>query len=421
MALQVKHGYFDRITGVTTQTISGIGFRPKIILFSWALTAADGWYTTANYLAGFGLTYVALDPFFVNHAAAGSSTDAAGTSTTGRRRSNTKCVVILSDGAPTLLAEGGVSAATDDSFTIDWTTNAAPSHRIYYTAYGGSDITTWAIGSGAIDPGAVADVSFPILSFKPDVLIIGYAFTEGWNTNTDNLALGIGFATALADQGCLTVVSEDGRANMDTWKTQRTDRIIRTLLPTTGALDADWDFQHFDANGFTLHRYAGPAVSTPIFFVAMKGGRWKAGNFAKQAATGNQDVTTVGFQPEAVRLFSFRAAASTAVLSHNNIALGGSGAIGQRGVTVSVDEDAVGAAVVQMQQSSVAAIVLLPDTPTTGPEAVADLTVYLANGFQLNWSVNAAGSPASQILYLAAGSVYVPRPGVVVFQDPGMV
>ncbi|NWF97260.1 MAG: hypothetical protein HXY34_14070, partial [Candidatus Thorarchaeota archaeon] len=89
----VKKGTFTKATTTGTQTITGIGFEPKAVIFWWTRQTSFGELAAIHVGYGFATHYGAT---YQNCGAAFASNDNAANSNTGRRRSETYSIIILS-------------------------------------------------------------------------------------------------------------------------------------------------------------------------------------------------------------------------------------------------------------------------------------------------------------------------------------
>jgi len=334
---KVKQGAFVKATTTGTQTVSGVGFQPKAVIFWWTrqtsygeLAAIRMGYGTATYYGG----------AYQNRGVAFASDDAAATSNTGRQRSETYSIIILSSGTPTLAARASVTAFTSDGFTLNWQTNEARADIIHFIALSGSDLANAKAGTFSLTTATGAQ-DITDVGFQPDFLMFLWTFTENVDTNMAHAEIGIGFAVSSTKRGALVANSEDGRSTMDTWQQQRTDACILILTPLTGTQDAIVDFSQFLSNGFQVTKSDAPAAATPIFYLALDGGQYDVGNFNSPTTTGNQDVTGIPFQPKLVMLATQGRSAGTAIGSHAELALGAAMSSTQRGCTWFEDPDAL--------------------------------------------------------------------------------
>jgi len=129
---KVKQGTFIKAITTGTQTVSGVGFQPKAVIFWWTRQTSYGelaairiGYGTATYYGG----------AYQNLGVAFASDDAGGTSDAGRRISETYSIIILNDGAPLLGSQASVTEFNSDGFVLNWPTSEASADIIHFIAW----------------------------------------------------------------------------------------------------------------------------------------------------------------------------------------------------------------------------------------------------------------------------------------------
>jgi len=398
---QVKKGTFQKITTTGSQTVSGVGFQPKTVIFWWTRQTSYGELAAVHIGYGFASYY---DGAYQNCGVAFASDDAAASSNAGRRRSATYCIIILSSGTPVMSAQASVTAFGSDGFTLNWQTNENRADIIHYIALGGTTLTNVKAGSFTLQASTgLQDVT--TVGFQPNFVMFLWTYSEAVDTDTSHAEIGMGFAKSSIKRGAIVANSEDGRATMDTWQQQRTDSCILTLTASSGAQNAIVDFSQFLSNGFQINIITAPSVSTAIFYLALSGGNYDVGSFNSPATTGTQDITTVGFLPKLLILATQGRTSGTAIGSTSELAFGGAISSSERGCTWFEDPDALADS--DNEQESLNTIVIqwrdrtAADTFTL--RGSADFVQFLSNGFRLNWtSVDANGR---EVIYVAFGDV----------------
>jgi hypothetical protein len=395
----VKYGAFTKATSVGSQTITGVGFLPKVIIFWWTRQTSYGELAGISMGYGFATNYTGV---YQNRGVAFASNDAAGSSVSGRRRSDAYSIIILSSGTPALGAQASVTAYNNDGFSLDWQANEARADIIHFVALGGSDLTAASTGSFDLVTGTgTQDITG--VGFQPDFVMFLWTFTEAVDTNNAHAEVGLGLAASSTKRGAIVANSEDGRNNMDTWQQQRTDSCILLLNPTNGGQDAIVDFSQFLADGFRLSKSDGPADDTPIFYLALKGGEYDVGSFDSSTSMGNQDITGVGFQPKLALLATQGRSTSTSIGSTAELMFGAATASTERGVAWFEDPDALGTSDNEMETLDTNVVRWRDRTAadTFTLRGSADFVSFLPNGFRLNWdNVEATGR---QIIYAVFG------------------
>jgi len=396
-ATNVKVGTFTKITTTGNQSITGLGFQPKAIIFFWSRNTVNA-TATAPRSQGIGFTDCTNQ-----RVVAIAEDDNAGTSNAGRYRSESNVIVILSNGTPAVESRASFVSCDADGFTINWAVSSATAHIINYIALGGPDITNVKAGTFTLT-NTTGNQSVTGLGFRPEFLMFLWSFTENVDTATAGLEMGFGFADAFGNQGSIAnSVKDNEAANKTKYSQQRTDQVI--LLTNAGAQDALASFVSMDNDGFTVNKSDAPAANTPIFYLAIRGGSHKVGNFLQPTATGVQSITGVGFQPQGLVLFSRNQAAGTTLAAPATISFGAGGqAITSRTVVwgQSMNKDPSQTAV-YTDNTKIMVMRTLSGTGGAGTiNAQADLQSFDADGFSLNWTT--ADTTQRQIIYWAIGN-----------------
>ncbi len=394
----VKKGAFAKATAVGSQTIAGVGFLPKAVIFWWTRQPSFGELAAVRAGYGFATNYSGV---YQNRGTAFASDDGVGTSNTGRRRSETYCVIMLSSGTPTLSAQASVTAFNNDGFILNWQTNEAEADYIHYIALGGSDLV--ASRAGSFDLGiATGSQDVTGLGFQPEFLMLLWTSTETVDTSTTHAEVGLGFAVSSTKRGAMVANSVDSAGTMNTNQQQRTDSCILLLTPSSGAQDAIADFTGFLTDGFRISKSDAPAASTPIFYLALKGGEYDVGSLTSPTATGTQDVTGLGFQPKLVMLATQGRTAATGIGSTAEMAVGAATST-DRSVTWFEDPDAIGSSDNEMEtlNTRIAQWRDRTSANTFTLRGSADFSSFLSDGFRLSWS--SVETTGRQIIYVAFG------------------
>jgi hypothetical protein len=394
-----KKGTFTKITTTGTQTITGIGFLPKAIIFWWTRQTSFGELPSISVGYGFATNYGGT---FQNRGVAFASDDNADRSNTGRRRSETYSIIILSNGNPTLAAQASITAFNNNSFTLNWQTNDNRADIIHYVALGGEDLANARAGTFSLTTSAgTQDITG--VGFQPDFTMFLWTFTENADTGAAHAEVGMGFAASSTKRAALVANSVDDRQNMATWQQQRTDACILLLDPTSGNQYARVDFSQFLNDGFRINKNVAPSSVTSIFYLALKGGNYDVGSFNSPTSAGNQEIKTLGFQPALLMLATQGRQAATGIGSHAEISLGGVTSATERGATWFEDPNGLQVSDNEMETLNTK-IVQWRDRTGSNTFALrgsADFDSFLSNGFRLSWTNVESGG--RQIIYVAFG------------------
>ena len=394
--VNVKVGTFTKITTTGNQTVSGLGFQPKAIIFYWSRTTANA-TAAAPRSQGVGFTDCTNQ-----RAVAIAEDDNAGTSNAGRYRTESNVIVILSNGTPTVGSRATFTSCDADGFKINWAVSEARADIINYIAIGGSDVTN--VKAGTFTLAASTGIqNITGVGFQPDFAMFLQGFTEAVDTVSAGLEMGMGFADYNNNQGSILNCVRDNQANNSTkYSLQSTDNVI-LLSSTACAQDALAAFDGFSSDGFSLNVSDAPAAATPIFYLAIKGGSYQVGNFLQPTATRTQTISGLGFQPNSVVLFSHNQLAGTALTAPSTFSIGAANATTSRaavwGQSRNVDPSQTA---VYTDNSKIMIMRTLSGTGGAGTiDAQADFAGFTSDGFQLNWTT--VDITPRQIIYWAFG------------------
>jgi hypothetical protein len=394
--INVKVGSFAKITTTGTQTITGLGFQPKAIIFYWSRNTSNA---TAQVPRSQGVGFTDCTN---QRAVAIAEDDNAGTSNAGRYRTESNVIVILSNGNPTVGSRATFTSCNSDGFTINWAVSEARADIINYIAIGGPDVTN--VRAGTFTLAATTGIqNITGVGFRPDFVMFLWGFTENVDTASAGLEMGIGFADYNNNQGSILNCVRDNQANNSTkLSQQRTDNVV-LLSDLTCAQDALAAFNGFTSDGFQLNVSDAPGAATPIFYLAIKGGSHAVGNFLQPTTTGVQTISGTGFQPNSVVLFSHNQVAGTALTAPSTFSIGAANATTSRagvwGQSRNVDPSQTA---VYTDNTKIIIMRTLTGTGGAGTiNAQADFNGFTSNGFQLNWTT--VDTTQRQIIYWAFG------------------
>ncbi|MGH9921164.1 MAG: hypothetical protein ACRD38_00270 [Nitrososphaerales archaeon] len=246
------------------------------------------------------------------------------------------------------------------------------------------------------------------VGFQPKALILWTDRQEGGSgpAITDGYQFAIGFATSAADAVAASVISDDNVGASNAGRSFVSGDLLRILSNGNPTLERVADLVSFDNNGFTIN-WSASGVDARIHYLALGGSditAAKAGTFNRIASTGNQDVTTVGFQGDFVMFLQTNGGGSSAV--HAPIGIGFAKSSTERGALFVDSEDGEGTMDTWRYQRSDRCIVSLqPNSGAVDDEA--DFVSWLTNGFTINWTNAPSGTPNIGYLVLKGGQFKV--------------
>ena len=380
-----------------------------------------------------------------NRSISWGSDDAANMATTGtnafRRCSEEYCFMLGSAGSSTYPKMKVKTFNVDGSVTFTYDQNDTSTYNLNYIALGGADITNVKVGSFNL-PTTTGNFnvtwSGSPAGFDPDLVLFFGANDApvtgaGTNQSTPHATWFMGAAASATNQNVMANNSLDGVVDSaappvtlpHAARYQRTNRCIALFAENsvTAPLWAEADYVGSIINGFTLNVSVAPtssaeAAANPIFYIAIKGGTWKVGNFSAPVAptTGDQVVSGLGgsFTPKALMLYGNQGNtfASVSPAGHK-FSIGASGASVQWNMIGGDDNtpDPAGSLTETIRGTvtgsgggilyrSATETALTPD-PATDITSSCIFNGFAAGQFTVNWTLTDAN--ARQILYIAGG------------------
>lgn len=329
-------GTFAKRSGTGEQTISGLGFQPKAIVFYWTAQTAVGAGSDQTNFYGSGFVDENLQEAAVSHWSDQALVLIVNLSTDSGRRTTEDASILIQSTDGTVVGQATVTSLTSDGFTLNWTVSNASGYIIRYMALGGADITDTYVSSFTLNTSAGTQaITAP--AFSPDMIIFLSGGTASNNSTVANGKFSLGLASKVAQGGIGSLVT-DGALLSDTCATQR-DSALVLVSNSCNTLDALASVSSFDSSGFTINKSDTPAQNTLVYYLAIKGGSHAVIPFNSAATTGNQNINTY-FQPNAMFLAGINKASDTNVSAHAYISLGAASAAGAQGAIASNDPDA---------------------------------------------------------------------------------
>lgn len=417
---EFKVGSFTAPSSTGTQSVTGVGFTPKAILF-WA-SGSNGssgiWGGDVDQTIGF------TSGPSESYAVAGFSDDGQSTSQTARAIA-AKAVAFVNGLGSATSAEADLDSFDADGFTLDWTKAGVSAQKIMFLAIGGDDVDAKVVNWTS--PTSTGNKAVTGVGFTPDVVLhMPTASTVIPASSAGMIGTGFGAMDGSGNQWMNTLAAQDAQSTSNTSRYQRTDKCV-AYINDTGTVNEEAAFVSMDADGFTTNFTSANGVAVNYISLCLSGLDAKVGSFAKttSGAPASQSVTGVGFEPGAVLLSSW----GWDEFNHGSVvndaiwALGGGDGTNERTV-LQVDDDGVATTVVESIWKN-SKVLSIDRTPVGGPtiDSEADLDSFDPDGFTLNWTTNDAN--AVGILYLALGSLNTPVAGGQVSEagtvNPGQI
>lgn len=398
MALSAKVGVFTANTVTGNQPVTGVGFQPKALIFFAGNLTADGNGAGGMQALGFAASSSQRE------AVASALDDGVGSSNSGIDLA-TACIVLLTDGTPTVDAIADFVTMDVDGFTINWTDAPASAVKINYIALGGSDITNVEVGNwtGPTTAGIPKDHPKTGMAFQPDMVLFAPARNV---TATGTAVTGANGLSGFTKFGGTFQQVGMARATPDasTTNNRQYERIDKALVSVSTVLALEATAVSFNSDGWTLNFTTVATSSVLIPYLAIKGGQWKFGSDSTPTATGSQVKSGIGFVPRLLMVFGLFSSASTSLgvnVSSNEGVGAASSAAAARAISLGVASTGL----VAKNRAADAKIISAIDSGLTLRQE-ASVTSLDADGWTLNFTT--VQGTAREYLWLAAGEVSSP-------------
>jgi hypothetical protein len=435
VALQVKSGSFSLNNATGNQVVSWAtggnwpsSATPKLVLFLATGQTADG--TTQHGIGMLGAAVSATQRWVLSQA----SDDAAAAVNSGQSARTTACIVLLSNGTPTVQAVADFVSFGAEQFTINVTTAPGVAGvQVGYIAFGGADLTDVAVGSSTIPivTGNQAITPTGFTGKTPDAIVTAVPYQPASPTESVHSHFGLGWATRLPStaQGVAWMNEIDASTAIDTQRGFLTTACVGGA-ETTNTTRAYGSLGSWDADGFTVNWADAAATASRIWlYVAIKGGGWQAFSDTETITDTGKATAVSGFganSPKGLLLIGSNGTADTAPTDTANgdclIALGASDGTTECAVA-NIQVNGSGTAsnsLAKRRLAATKAISLVKTPTTTSPWATvcgeADAT-FQAGQVTLTWS--GTDGTARKFLGLAVGDTFPVDPNAPVSSSSG--
>lgn len=386
MSLLAKAGSFTGAGSTGNQSVTGIGFIPKLVIFWWNILTADG--NGADFTVGIGVGVSSSD----RRASGNWSTDNLTTSQNAAWNQNNVCIY-----APGGTPRADFVSQDSDGFTVNWL--AATSAVFNFLALGGSDFTDAKTGVIAAKT-STGNQAYTGVGFQPTALILfaGKFSTEPLDQSTNGAAV-IGFATGASDRGHIAWRNKNA-ANPQIAKHRQSKTKIVSSLSDAGVF-TEADFVSFDSDGFTLNFTTAGGTADILYYIALRGPRFKVSNFVQPGTTGNQTLSGAGFTPKAALFLSANDTAGNddATNANAQMSLGAATGASERSCIWAGETDNVSPTQADRNLDRTKLIKMIaPNTLTVN--AAADHVSFNSDGEVINWTTADATARETLVLWI---------------------
>ena len=398
MAFESFAGNFSINTATGNQSIIGVGFLPKIVIFYGSFTTADGVAVDAMIPVGAALS--SSDRFAVMT----TSEDGQGTTDTRGVVKTDKCLSLFEAGSSaTIEYEADFVSLDVDGFTINVTTAPGVAYRIGYLALGGDTLTNVYLGDYQMGTSTGNEVVTGV-GFEPDaIMLFANGIASATTANTSDMNISIGYATSPTKQGTAAIFSQEWVGTSVTYRYQVSDKMLAGF--SGGAfIHYELDLVSFDADGFTYDLTNAPTSGRNFKYICLQGGEYDVGVFNSQTSTGTFSISGLGFTPQAGVFTSVLGATSAIEELNNKLNIGLATGNAEQFTIGSTDEDNQSPSNSD-NFSDDSRVYLNYDFAQTKLGDIS-LTSWDADGFTLDQMD--ADPIANEVIYFVIGSPYIP-------------
>jgi hypothetical protein len=417
VALQVKSGSFSLNNATGNQVVSWAtggnwptSATPKLVLFLATGQTADG--TAQHGIGMLGAAASSTQRWVLSQA----SDDAVAAVNSGQSARTNACIVLLSNGTPTVQAVADFVSFGAEQFTINVTTAPGVTGiQIGYIIFGGADITNVAVGSSTI-PTVTGNQTISPAGFAgvtPDCLLTAVPYQPASPTESVHSHFGLGWATRVpsVSQGVAWMMEADTSASIDTQRGFLTNCCVGGAeAAITG--HARGSLSSFGSGTAVVNWLDAAAAANNIWlYVAIAGGGWQCG-VETEATTNTSKATFVPIctnqAPRGLLTIGSNGTADTASTDTANgdclIGLGASdGATEFAVANIQVNGSATSSnSLAKRRLAATKALSLVKTPTTTSPWATvcgeADVT-FQTGGFNAAWT--GTDGTARRFLWLA--------------------
>lgn len=409
MALLFAHGAVQWNTADVATTVYTItlGFRPKALRFSWlglASAGIDAISQTVFSRRGQGFATATGDQRCV--ATQDQDATADSVCTTGYR---TDCIAQTITSTPGADGRLRLNSVTATGFTLIVDDNSPVNITVFYDGWGGDDIQ-YATTGEIVEPAAPGNVDYVITgSFQPHVVMFaGVQATAAAPTaarGDSGFCVGFASGTTAAQNVVVVGNADDANVTMNTDGYCQTGECLAMITVAGGNPNARAMLTQWNPNGFRLNWIVAATANRKTIYMAIHGGRWRAGAYtiAGNVINSRARVGGLPFTPAGILTMGRMTAQNTVAVAtvHDRIGLGTGTSILSRRSQGSLSEDATLAA--EIDQTIQYDQVLSFPSITGTLLAAYDISLMDTNEFEV--IVDLAGGVAAEWQgYLAFGS-----------------
>jgi len=303
--MQVKVGQFNKANSTGNQSITGVGFKPTLVMLFSVKAATANELTSKSQHIAWGVFNGATDHKEMCVVTVDEHNQA--NADNSRRTDTSNCLIMYTENG-TFDSSYLTGVMDDDGFTMNQGIAANSTEIINYVAIEGetdglefdigSFVPTAAMGTGEQEFTTNIDMSDAVAG---EYLLMNFGGGATFSdSNRVHANMGFG-ATDGTTQYSMDTDSPNGLATPNGRRTARDKWICMHL--GTGTFSGEADFVSVGLNKFTIDITDAFGNTTVMLYLIIKGGKWKVSKYTNTVnAQSSEKITGVGFTPEIVMI-----------------------------------------------------------------------------------------------------------------------
>lgn len=373
--LQSKVGSFTSAAGTGNQSVTGVGFQPKVVIFFGAGASA------VDMTQVFGVAVSSSQRW----VAAAYADDAASPMDANRLFLSDACLATVTAAAAIDRRADFVSMDAD-GFTVNW--SVASAATIYYLALGGNNLQVKAGNIDIATSGASQSVSS--IGFTPTAVIFGNGIANTTEGGIASASMSVGAAVSSSSRwasGVFDLDATDPSASRSGLVTSAA--MIRASTDPFSLVADLTSLNSGGGGGFTLNVTTFPAATQRWGYLALGGVSVATGTTAQRTSNGTTTITGLSFQPVAELFVTDGKATHTDASVAGRLGIGAVDSALNQAVHYGSTQTAVTPSNTSRYISATKALASSADGGVTA-NAEAAVSAQNSDGFTINWTTTDA-------------------------------
>lgn len=414
MVVNFKAGVFRKTSG--TQTITGVGFTPRLlIVFATVFDALNAFETEVHVYRG-----AASSTYTTEQRSFGFRCEDSSDNEDLSSNWHTSSVFSASENnSSSFSLRATLTSFNSDGFTWVWNLDSDEDWYISYIAIGGADITNAKVGHFTA-PASSGINTVTGVGFRSDLtFLIGTNHVADNTAVTDRGSFCFGVFNAAGQQGVAAMTQEDNANPTNDARYQRTDKCLAMFSTTDpDTITHEASFSSVSETGFSLNYNKASGSGKRVFYVAIKGLTSKIGAINSPTSGSlpvTQTVSGLGLTTLSRGLILFSDGVPASTIIDKNAArhsIGAANSTTNRWASWTASEDNTSPTVTSSRTDNNAIMrISTENSPASSSttQALADFNSFPSAGsFSIKWSKINTGASYQIIYVLIADSTPAP-------------